>query len=99
MKTDNFLHFFIVCILRSYQEEIKCLKAANRAASFQRHFMIYQQQEIERLHKATLTIRDRIQHNSPQLDQVFNIMVDIPNYKLQECHFLFLLYFLSGFPC
>ena len=48
-------------ILTSSQEEIKCLRAANRAASFQRRFMIYQQQEIQRLHQATLSIRERIQ--------------------------------------
>ncbi|CAB3984042.1 centrosome-associated 350 isoform X1 [Paramuricea clavata] len=50
--------------LKAEKEEIKCLRAANRAASFQRRFMIYQQQEIQRLNKATLNIRERIQKDT-----------------------------------
>ena len=50
--------------LTSSQEEIKCLKAANRAASFRRRFMVYQQQEIQRLHQANLIIRERIEKDT-----------------------------------
>ncbi|XP_028411019.1 centrosome-associated protein 350-like isoform X2 [Dendronephthya gigantea] len=54
---------------KAEKEEIKCLKAANRAASFQRRFMIYQQQEIRRLHQATLNIREKIQKDPSKKDR------------------------------
>ena len=43
----------------SLQAEIKRLKAANRAASYERRLLLMQQEEIARLRKNTKKIRDK----------------------------------------
>ena len=42
-----------------YKAEIKRLKAANRAASYERRLLLMQQEEIARLRKNTKKIRDK----------------------------------------
>jgi len=43
----------------SFQAEIKRLKAANRAASYERRLLLMQQEEIARLRKNTKKIREK----------------------------------------
>jgi len=45
--------------LVSFQAEIKRLKAANRAASYERRLLLMQQEEIARLRKNTKKIREK----------------------------------------
>ena len=45
------------------QAEIKRLKAANRAASYERRLLLLQQEEIARLRKTTQKIREKVKDN------------------------------------
>jgi len=51
--SNHFRHFV------SFQAEIKRLKAANRAASYERRLLLMQQEEIARLRKNTQKIREK----------------------------------------
>ena len=49
-------NFFLFCFC---QAEIKRLKAANRAASYERRLLLMQQEEIARLRKNTKKIKEK----------------------------------------
>lgn len=50
---------FSLCYFCLRQAEIKRLKAANRAASYERRLLLMQQEEIARLRKNTKKVRER----------------------------------------
>lgn len=50
---------FSSCYFCLRQAEIKRLKAANRAASYERRLLLMQQEEIARLRKNTKKVRER----------------------------------------
>lgn len=58
-QQNTFVCLRNVMFFSCYKAEIKRLKAANRAASYERRLLLMQQEEIARLRKNTKKIRDK----------------------------------------